>query len=104
MEKERPDVVWRKVVRSVPTFVFEVQVGGDVYHALGKPKHAHDLWNSRIFLVGDRETLEGKAIQLLAGTFNEIQPVVRLLDADRIVRLHSLKTELRSVEEELRLT
>jgi hypothetical protein len=27
MEKERLDVVWRKVIKSVPTYVFEVQVG-----------------------------------------------------------------------------
>ena len=51
MDGERLDVVWRRVVRSVPTYVFEVQVGGDVCHALGKLKHAYDLWNSRIYLV-----------------------------------------------------
>ena len=30
------DVVWRRVEQSVPTYVFEVQVGGDVYHALAE--------------------------------------------------------------------
>jgi hypothetical protein len=104
MDKERLDVVWRKVVRSVPTYVFEVQVGGDVYHALGKLKHAHDLWNSRIFLVGDTRGFEDKARHLLSGTFHEIHPVLQMLDVERITRLHSLKHELRSIEEELRLT
>ena len=104
LEKERLDIVWRKVVRSVPTYVFEVQVGGDVYHALGKLKHAHDLWNSRIFLVGDRVTIGNRVDHLLSGTFHEIQPVIQILEVDRVTRLHSLKAELRSMEEELRLT
>jgi len=48
MEETRLDVVWRRVEKSVPTYVFEIQVGGDIYHALAKLKHAYDLWNSRI--------------------------------------------------------
>ena len=53
MEATRLDVVWRRVEKSVPTYVFEIQVGGDIYHALAKLKHAYDLWDSRIFLVAD---------------------------------------------------
>jgi hypothetical protein len=45
------DVAWRRVEKGSPTYVFEVQIGGDLYHAIGKLKHAHDLWNSNIFLV-----------------------------------------------------
>ena len=103
LDKERLDVVWRKVIKSVPTYVFEVQVGGDVYHALGKLKHAHDLWNSRIFLVGDLRSFREKADLLLSGTFHEIQPAIQILDIERVSRLHSVKQELRTLEEELRL-
>jgi hypothetical protein len=103
LDKERLDVVWRKVVKSVPTYVFEVQVGGDVYHALGKLKHANDLWNSRIFLVGDLKSLADGTKRLLAGAFHEIEPVLQILDIERVGRLHSLKTQLRRMEEELRL-
>lgn len=67
LESTRLDVVWRRVERSVPTFVFEVQIGGDIYHAMAKLKHAFDIWNSHIFLVatmGDKskyqELLEKK--------------------------------------------
>ena len=45
MGSKRLDVVWRRLPESVPTYVFEVQVGGDLYHALGKLKHAYDIWN-----------------------------------------------------------
>lgn len=103
MEKERLDVVWRKVIKSVPTYVFEVQVGGDVYHALGKLKHAHDLWSSRIFLVGDTKHFQDRAEALLSGTFHEIQSTIQFLDTERISRLHSVKHELRRLEEDLKL-
>jgi len=48
IDGERLDAVWKRVERSVPTFAFEVQVSGDLYHAIGKLKHAYDIWNSRI--------------------------------------------------------
>jgi predicted RNA-binding protein len=45
MDGTRLDAVWRRVEKSVPTYVFEIQVGGDIYHAIAKLKHAYDLWN-----------------------------------------------------------
>lgn len=73
MEGTGLDVVWRRVQKSVPIYVFGIQVGGDIYHAIAKLKHAYDLWNSRIFLVasaGDKNNLDS----LLSGTFHEIRP------------------------------
>ncbi len=70
MGRERLDVVWRRVEGSVPTYVFEVQVGGDIHHALGKLKHAYDIWNSHTILVLPREDIP-KARELLSGTFHE---------------------------------
>jgi hypothetical protein len=72
MDGGKLDVVWRRVERGSPTYVFEVQIGGDLYHAIGKLKHAHDLWNSNIFLVTARNDV-AKAHQLLSGTFHEIE-------------------------------
>jgi hypothetical protein len=68
LESTRLDVVWRRVERLVPTFVFEVQIGGDIYHAMAKLKHAFDLWNSHIFLVatmGEKSRYQ----ELISGTF-----------------------------------
>jgi hypothetical protein len=51
--------------------VFEVQIGGDIYHAMSKLKHAFDLWNSHVFLVatmGDKSKYQ----ELLSGTFHEV--------------------------------
>jgi predicted RNA-binding protein len=100
IEGNRLDVVWRRVERSVPTYVFEVQVGGDIYHALAKLKHAYDLWNSHIFLVadlGDRTKYE----DLLSGTFHEIKNRIKFLTLNEIVELHKRKSSFKDFEREL---
>jgi hypothetical protein len=43
---ERLDVAWRRVAASVPQKVFEVQVSGNLYSAIGKLKKAHVYWNT----------------------------------------------------------
>ncbi len=102
MENERLDVVWRRVANSVPTFVFEVQIGGDIYHALGKLKHAYDLWNSRIFIVA-QEKQRQSINALLSGTFHEIRSAIRFLEVEQLQRLYDLKKQLRDLEHGLGL-
>lgn len=100
MEETRLDVVWRRVEKSVPTYVFEIQVGGDIYHALAKLKHAHDLWNSRIFLVAgpaDRD----KAASLLSGTFHEIRDRIVFVEIEKMQELYTRKRAYRELEEDV---
>lgn len=100
MESTFLDIVWRRVERSVPTFVFEVQVGGDIYHALAKLKHAHDLWNSHIFLVaGIRD--KAKFEELITGTFHEIQNQIRFIDSSLIKTLLNKKRDYKEMEKGL---
>lgn len=96
----RLDVVWRRVEKSVPTYVFEVQIGGDIYHALAKLKHAFDLWNSHIFLVAAREDYE-KVGQLTSGTFHEINDQVKFLERNKVRELYLLKKKYRDLEKTL---
>lgn len=99
----RLDVVWRRVQNSVPTYVFEVQVGGDVYHALAKLKHAFDLWNSHIFIVAaqsDRVRVDS----LLSGTFHEIGRRVRFIELDKVEELLTRKRAYRELEDQLGIT
>ncbi len=100
IDSERLDVVWRRVERSVPTYVFEVQVGGDVYHALGKLKHAFDLWNSHIFIVATHDD-RSKVDKLLAGTFHEINERIKYLELDKIEELYKRKKAYFDLEREL---
>jgi hypothetical protein len=96
----RLDVVWRRVERSVPTYVFEVQVGGDVYHALGKLKHAFDLWNSQIFIVAPQED-RNRVESLLAGTFHEINRRIKFIELDKVEELYERKRAYLDLEKEL---
>lgn len=102
MENERLDVVWRRVEKSVPTYVFEIQVGGDIYHALGKLKHAYDLWNSNISLIAEKEDLE-KAKSLLSGTFHEIENKIKKITIEKIHELYEQKRKWIDIEKEVGL-
>jgi hypothetical protein len=98
----RLDVVWKRVEKSVPTFAFEVQIGGDIYHALGKLKHAFDLWNSSIFLVIDRGSLP-KVGELLGGTFHEIAPNLKVVEIEALERLQRALATVHDLEKEVGL-
>jgi hypothetical protein len=94
------DVVWRRVPNSVPTYVFEIQIGGDVYHALAKLKHAFDLWNSHIFIVAS-ESDHIKVNTLLSGTFHEINDRINFIELAQIEELYKRKKSYRDFEKEL---
>lgn len=100
MDGKRLDVVWRRIDKGVPTYVFEVQVGGDLYHALGKLKHAHDLWNSNIFLVAAKKDV-AEAMNLLSGTYHEIKEDVKVIELLKIDELLRLKKQYKEFEMKL---
>ena len=94
------DVVWRRVTNSVPTYAFEIQVGGDIYHALGKLKHAFDLWNSHIFLIAAQKDYD-KAEGLLSGTFHEIGKHIKFIELEKVKELYKRKKSYFDLEKEL---
>lgn len=108
-EKEYPfdigklDVVWRRIEGSAPTYVFEIQIGGDIYHALAKLKHAYDLWNSHIFLVAPQADRD-RATRLLAGTFHEINQRIKIIDPEQIEELYKRKRSYLDLERQLGIT
>ncbi|MBI5118812.1 EVE domain-containing protein [Candidatus Poribacteria bacterium] len=97
MESARLDVVWRRIERSVPTYVFEVQIGGDIYHAMAKLKHAFDLWNSHIFLVGTLQD-KSKYQELISGTFHEVADRMRFIDVPTVHELLQRKRSYKELE------
>jgi len=97
LESTRLDVVWRRVERSVPTFVFEVQIGGDIYHAMAKLKHAFDLWNSHIFLVASMGE-KSRYQELLSGTFHEVADRMRFIDVTLVKELFEKKKDYKEME------
>ncbi|MDP3722595.1 MAG: hypothetical protein Q8R91_03735 [Candidatus Omnitrophota bacterium] len=100
IESARLDVVWRRVERSVPTFAFEVQIGGDIYHAMAKLKHSFDLWNSHIFLVASISD-KSKYQELLTGTFHEVEEQMRFVDIVFVKELLEKKRNYKEMERAL---
>ena len=92
MNSEILDVVWRRVEKSVPTYAFEIQIGGDIYHALAKLKHAYDLWNSNIYIVID-EKHRSKIEELLAGTFHEVTNIIKIINLNQVNELYDLQID-----------
>jgi predicted RNA-binding protein len=105
-EKEYPfdlgrlDVVWRRIELSAPTYVFEIQIGGDIYHALAKLKHTYDLWNSHLFLIASQADHD-KARSLLGGTFHEISHRVKFIQLNQVDELYVRKRAYLDLEKEL---
>ncbi|MBI4322191.1 MAG: hypothetical protein HY675_27170 [Chloroflexi bacterium] len=97
LESTRLDVVWRRVERSVPTYVFEVQIGGDIYHAVAKLKHAFDLWNSHIFLVASMAQ-KSRLEELLSGTFHEVASQMLFIEASFVKQLLDKKKDYKEME------
>jgi hypothetical protein len=89
---ERLDVIWRRIAGSVPTYVFEIQIGGSLHQALAKLKHAYDIWNSNVFLIIDEKDLE-KTNQLMSGTFHEIKDRMKIITVSKINRIYELQIE-----------
>ena len=100
IENRRLDVVWRRVQRSVPSYAFEVQVGGNLTEGVGKLKQAYDLWNSNVFLVGKEEHRQ-PVNQLLSTTFREIRDRLRFIELGQIEELYESKRAYRELESQL---
>lgn len=96
----RLDVVWRKIEQSVPIYVFEIHVKGDLYHDIVKLKHAFDLWNSRIFIVASQAD-SNKIEDLLSGSFHEIKDRLRFIDLENIKELYERKRGFLELEKKL---
>ena len=100
LENRRLDVVWRRVERSVPSYVFEVQVSGNLTEAMSKLKQAFDLWNSNILLVAKPEH-RSPVSQLADGAFREIRNRLRFLEIPQIEELYQRKRSYHELEKEL---
>jgi predicted RNA-binding protein len=94
------DLVWRRVARAVPNYVFEVHISGSLDRDLAKLKHAYDIWNSNIFLVSVPEERE-RVNNLLSGAFHEIKTRLKFIEVSRIADLSERKRSVHELEEEL---
>lgn len=96
----RLDVTWRRVERGVPTYVFEIQIGGNINDALTKLKHAFDLWNSKLYLIARGEEKD-KVNNLLEGTFHEIRNHLKFITPEEVKELYEHKRNLHKLEDRI---
>lgn len=89
-EKYEFDVVWHRPPRIGPKYVFEVHLKGSLEAALLRLKHAHDLWESKIFLVSTEDQLKEARLKFL-GELHEIKDEVTLLDIRDVEEFYSFK-------------
>lgn len=96
------DVVWRRTQRSVPAVAFEVQIGGNLFEALTKLKHAFDLWNTIPVLVTTKEQIK-QAKNWIEGSFHELKDVFRVLTLEEIIEYYDIKRKAKDFETKLGL-
>lgn len=101
VDNMRLDAIWRRIEKGSPTYVFEIQVGGDIYHALSRLKHAYDLWNSNIFLIVNDKKEIYDIQKLLNGTFHEIKNIIKIIFARDIEELFKRKKSWWEYEKQL---
>jgi hypothetical protein len=100
IEDRKLDVIWRKIPRGVPNVVFEIQIGGNLFEALSKLKHANDLWNSIPVLITTEEQIQ-EAKNWIEGSFHEIRDTFRILSWKDIKDLYEAKHKIKEFERKL---
>jgi hypothetical protein len=92
------DVIWKRTIRSVPTYAFEINLEGGFERPLQTLKHAYDLWNSRPFLITDQRRV-GEVNQIVSGLYHEFAPSLRVLGTKQVQDLYDSKKTYYDLEE-----
>lgn len=83
------DTVWKKGNHiEVPTYAFEVQIGGGLEHALSGLRTACDSWNCKAILVASGNDLV-KARNLLDTSHKDMAQDTRVVDISVVKELHA---------------
>ncbi|MFC1811912.1 hypothetical protein ACFL03_04415 [Thermodesulfobacteriota bacterium] len=92
------DVIWKRTIRSVPTFAFSVNLENDLDKSIKPLKHAFDLWNSRPFLVTSEDRV-AEVDKLVSGLYHEFSSNLKVLHTAQIQDLHDSKKRYYDLEE-----
>jgi hypothetical protein len=92
------DVIWKRTIRSVPTFAFSVNLQKDFEPSIYTLKNAYDLWNSRPFLITEKERL-AEANEKTSGLFHEFSSAMKVLTTSQVQELYDSKKNYYDLEE-----
>lgn len=100
LENRYIDVVWRRTPKSAPCTAFEVQIGGNIFEALTKLKHAFDIWNAIPVLITTNEQLD-EAKKWIEGSFHELREVFRVMSLQDALTYYDVKQKAKEFEKKL---
>jgi hypothetical protein len=92
------DVIWKRTIRSVPTYAFEINLEGGFEKPLQTLKHAYDIWNSRPFLITDQQRVS-EVNQIVSGLYHEFAPSLMVLSTAQVQDLYDSKKTYYDLEE-----
>ncbi|MBW1948132.1 MAG: hypothetical protein JRF59_13875 [Deltaproteobacteria bacterium] len=92
------DVIWKRTIRSVPTYAFSVNLKGRFDTSLQILKHAHDLWNSRPFLITEQPRLS-ELKEATSGLYHEFASSLKILTTGQVEELYESKKNYYDLEE-----
>jgi hypothetical protein len=84
------DVIWKRTIRSVPTFAFSINLEGGFEPPVQTLKHAYDLWNSRPFLITQENRL-AEAEDTTSGLYHEFSTALKVLSVSQVQELYNSK-------------
>lgn len=93
------DVIWKRTIRSVPTYAFSVNLRGTLDDSLFALKHAHDIWNSRPFLITEPNRIP-EVKGAVSGVYHEFSSSLKVLTSKQIDDLYTAKRNYYFLEDE----
>ncbi|MBN1842593.1 MAG: hypothetical protein JW883_09980 [Deltaproteobacteria bacterium] len=93
------DVIWKRTIRSVPTFAFCVNLSDDFNRSIKPLKHSFDLWNSRPFLITGEKQIK-KVNDVTFGFYYEFASALKVLSVSQVHELYDSKRKYYDLEEE----
>lgn len=101
-EKKNLDVVWKREVDGVPTFVFEIELSGMLEKAVERLKFAFRKWNSRPRVIIPKDFIK-KAHNIITASDKDFSQQIKIYEPVQITELLSKKRELKNVEQNLEI-
>ena len=92
------DVIWKRTIRSVPTYAFSVNLENDLEKSVKPLKHAFDLWNSRPFLI-TAENRDDEVDKFISGLYHEFSSNLKVLNETQVRKLYDSKKRYYDLEE-----
>ncbi|MBI2578342.1 MAG: hypothetical protein HYW26_01380 [Candidatus Aenigmarchaeota archaeon] len=101
-EDKNIDVVWKREISGVPTYVFEVELSGMIERAVMRLKFAFNRWNSLPRIVVPKEAIK-KILNIASAEDKHFSDKLKIYEPIHIMNLIEKKRELKGMEENLGL-